>query len=473
MNELEQAIARSLRQTRLLIDGERVVVAVSGGLDSMVLLHLLHTLANNRGWKLLVAHFNHRLRGSSSNADERLVCRIAAKLDLPFATDSADVRKLAAYSGVSIEMAARTARHQFMAGCAKKFGASKIAVAHHADDQLELFFLRLFRGSGSEALAGMKSRNPSPADRTIELVRPLLHHSREVLTAYAIKENIPFREDASNASTDIQRNRIRHKLLPLLRRQYQPALQSGVSRILEIVRTESDLTKDLAVTWLKDSARRKKNPQPFDNLHMAIQRRVIQLQLEESGIAADFALVEKLRCTPQTPVSVTRSASGRLSDFTSEPVPICVSREENGRLVLQNQKRQFDQAQLEISLESTSKSFQFHGLQIDCRVSATRNVRVPPRKLHQEWFDAEKVGTEIVLRHWQPGDRFHPIGAPNPLKLQDFFVNAKVPKDRRHELVLACTKNDGIFWVEGMRVSERFKLTDQTNRRLQWRWKRL
>ncbi len=473
MNELEQAIARGLRQTRLLTDGERVVVAVSGGLDSMVLLNLLHKLAKNRGWKLLVSHFNHRLRGNSSKGDERLVGRIAAKLGLPFVTDSADVQRLAEDAGVSIEMAARTARHRFLAGCAKKFGARKIAVAHHADDQLELFFLRLFRGSGSEALAGMKWRNPSHADRAIELVRPLLHQSRRTLMDYASQNNIPFREDASNESIDIQRNRIRHKLLPLLRRQYQPALQRAVSRILDIVRAESDLAKELAVAWLTDSASSRKKIQPFDKLQIAIQRRVIQLQLERLGVMADFALVEKLRCAPQTPVSVVTVKSDELTELSTESVSICVTREQNGRLVVQKQQNLFRQENLKISLKSALKSFQFHGMQVNCRVSARRDARLPPRKFGEEWFDAEKVGTEIVLRHWQPGDRFHPIGAANPLKLQDFFVNAKVPKERRHELILACTENRGIFWVEGIRVSERFKLTDQTNRRLQWRWKRL
>src|SRR5580700_4485946 len=140
----------------------------------MVLLEMMRRLASSRGWHLSVAHFNHRLRGRSSDADERLVRRTADKLQLPMVAASGDVRQFARTNKLSLEMAARKLRHEFLARAAARSKISEIALAHHADDQLELFFLRLLRGGGGEGLAGMKWRSPSPGNTKITLVRPLL-----------------------------------------------------------------------------------------------------------------------------------------------------------------------------------------------------------------------------------------------------------------------------------------------------------
>src|ERR1043166_2265835 len=185
-------MAGLLLRTRKAIDrqvllrrGESILVGVSGGLDSMVLLHVLQKLAPMHGWHLSVAHLNHQLRGRSSDADERLVRRTAQKLRLPVVVERADVRRFARTRKLSLEMAARRVRHDFLARAARQKRIRTVALAHHADDQLEHFFLRLLRGSGGKGLAGMKWRSPSPRDPRIELVRPLLDQRKSALRAYA------------------------------------------------------------------------------------------------------------------------------------------------------------------------------------------------------------------------------------------------------------------------------------------------
>src|ERR1700691_3006868 len=160
------------------------MVAVSGGLDSMVLLHALDKLSLRHKWKISVAHFNHQLRGRASDADEKLVRKTAIALKLLIVAESADVKEFVRKSKLSIEMAARKLRHEFFARVARERKIQIVALAHHADDQVELFFLRLLRGAGGEGLAGMKWKSPSPADKTIALVRPLLDFVKNELAEF-------------------------------------------------------------------------------------------------------------------------------------------------------------------------------------------------------------------------------------------------------------------------------------------------
>jgi len=169
-----QNLESNIERRDLLSPGQAVLVAVSGGMDSMVLLRSLKELSEKMCWNICVAHFNHQLRGRSSDADEKLVSKTAAALKLAFVAERADVKSFARKSKVSIEMAARKLRHEFFARTARDRNISTVALAHHADDQVELFFLRLLRGAGGEGLAGMKWQSPSPADKKIMLVRPLL-----------------------------------------------------------------------------------------------------------------------------------------------------------------------------------------------------------------------------------------------------------------------------------------------------------
>ncbi|HUB87009.1 MAG TPA: tRNA lysidine(34) synthetase TilS, partial [Verrucomicrobiae bacterium] len=232
MTDLLQRVENSIRNRTLIPRGEKILVAVSGGLDSMVLLCALKNLSARHKWKIVVAHFNHRLRGRACEADEKLVRQIAAKLKLPVVVENADVKSFAETSKLSIEMAARKLRHEFFARVARQRKIKTFALAHHADDQVELFFLRLLRGAGSEGLAGMKWKSSSPADKTILLVRPLLDLTKSELWKFARENKIRFRHDATNFSTDYLRNRIRNELLPLLKRNYQPALGKIILRLM-------------------------------------------------------------------------------------------------------------------------------------------------------------------------------------------------------------------------------------------------
>ena len=435
--------------------GKKILVAVSGGLDSMVLLQVLNSLAPAWNWKLSVAHFNHQLRGRSSDLDEKLVRRTADALKLPVTVGRASVKAFAKTSKLSLEMAARKLRHEFLARTARAGKISTIALAHHADDQVELFFLRLLRGAGGEGLAGMKWRSPSPMDKRLTLIRPLLDQPKAALEAYAHEAKIAFRTDATNFSPAMPRNRVRNELLPLLRQKYQPGLTKTVLRVMEIVGAESDLAGELASGWLAGGERA-----PFAALPVAVQRRVVQSQLPDLGLPVDFDLVEQLRLSPNRPVNAglnlfaVRNPAG-VVQLQAKPVPA-----------------EFDAAERDMELSGRAGEVLFGGATIQWEFTAAGKW---PRPIFpqpgREIFDARRVGKSVRLRHWHPGDRFQPLGMTTAVKLQDLFTNARIPRDQRRELLVAEACGE-IFWVEGLRMAEQFKLSQHTRQALVWRWSR-
>ena len=468
MTDFLQRVEQNIQNRDLFKRGGKFLVAVSGGLDSMTLLHALIKLSAEYRWQMVVGHFNHRLRGRASDADEKLVCKAAAAMKLRVVAGSADVKAFAAKSKLSLEMAARKLRHEFLARVASGRKIKTIALAHHADDQVELFFLRLLRGAGGEGLAGMKWRSPSPADKTVSLVRPLLDFSKGELAEFARENKIRFRDDATNFSSDFLRNRIRNELLPLLRKHYQPGLDKAVLRLMGIIGAESEFAGEVARQWLKigraglQVSRNARQGAParetFEKLPIAIRRRVLQSQLAEAGVAPDFELIESLR----------RSADC----FVSVGTNISVARDAGGKVVMRAEPiSKFNESERAVKSDDAGRA-EFGGRHFRWRVGPMRGFSRPRKMAGMEVFDADKIGGGIVLRHWRAGDRFQPIGLKSAAKLQDLFVNAKISAARRRELVLATAANGEIFWVEGLRIGERFKLTPQTKRRLAWNWGR-
>jgi tRNA(Ile)-lysidine synthase len=445
------ALERNIVDRKLLRDGQKILAAVSGGMDSMVLLHVLRELAATHGWELTAAHFNHLLRGPAAVADEQLVCQTALALKLPFVAGRANVRAAARREGISLEMAGRNLRHAFLAETARARGIPTIAMAHHADDQVELFFLRLFRGTGGQGLSGMKWTNPSPADPSIFLVRPLLDQPKSALREAARAADVPFAEDATNARLEMERNRIRHVLIPSLQK-YWPAMAETVPRLMELAGADAEVVTTLAQRWLKALRRTR-----FPALPVAVQRRVIQLQLFAIKETPAFELVERLRAKP--------GAQFALADKR------VISRDAVGILHLRRMAEAgFIRSKQMLLLKGGKGHARFAGLTLNWEIESRLGVALEVEP-NVEYFDADKVGARIWLRHWEAGDRFHPIGA-TARKLQDLFTNAKVPRPERHCRVVAATSRNDPFWVEGLRMAEPYKLEPSTVRRLKWQWRR-
>ena len=434
--------------------GTKLVVAVSGGVDSMVLLHQLSRAVPDPPKTLLVCHFDHRLRGEASTADRLLVEATAKSLGLGYRAGFPS--KPPAESGTSLEVWARRERLAFLQRCARSINARFIITGHTLDDQLELFFLRLFRGEAS-SLGGMRERDPFPFDPALTLLRPWVSVPKTELLAEAERSGIPHQEDASNADPSFRRNWVRHRLLPFILEEYGPGLGATVHRVSEILAEESAHLDSEAARWLAQPERLGR--MAFDQLPVALQRRILWRQFRDASVVPVFEAIERLRSAPGMTVTLEGGFQARLKP--------------DGRLELLRHKTPAP------SVPASPRSVDL----AECRETSFDGVRFQwcfcwakpiahSRGRKKEQFDADAVGPGIVLRHWLPGDRFQPSGFSKAAKLQDLFVSAKIPRAARHRLIVACRRDGEIFWVEGLRIAERFKLGPETVRCLEWRWQR-
>lgn len=455
MDNFIKIVLKEIEERKLIEKGKPLIVGVSGGADSMVLLYVLREIASIFDAKLMVAHFNHKLRGIESDADECFVKDVAQKFGLECRVGSGNVRILAEKEGLSIEMAARILRHNFLAQTAKEFNANAIALGHHGSDQVELFFLRLLRGSGARAMRGMRWKSPSPADASIKIIRPLLGFLREDILEYAHSKGISYRTDCTNTDVEYLRNRIRHQLIPLLRTEYQSALERIILREMEILGSEDEYLDKVVNNILVNTAVK------FNELPIAIQRRLIHTQLIDLGIIPEFDLIEQLRL--------------KECKFVSAGMDFLAKRSRDGKIkVIAKDKITFTDAELSVELNGGSGVISFGGIKVNWEKIKGKSIEelLSQKPFNCEFFDADKIGSKIQLRHWRAGDKFQPIGLRQELKLQDFFINNKVPREKRHRFVLGISESGKIFWVESLRISELHKVDDKTQTILKWIWER-
>lgn len=427
-----------------------LVVGVSGGLDSVLLLDGLARLAGESGWDLTVAHLDHALR-PESDADARFVDALARRLDCRAVVDRLPKGWSRERQGESVEMAARRHRHRFLARVARGVGARHVALAHHADDQAELLLLRLLRGAGSDGLGGLHPIAPSPADPGILLLRPLLAMPRETLAHHARAIGLEWREDPSNADPAHLRNRVRHEVLPFLAGIGGPGLAERLARTARILGDEATWIAEEADRWLRAA-----RPRAFGRLPVALQRAVLREQLWRLGVQATWERVERLRLHPESSLN---------------PSPgLCVERTRDGRLeAAPTPDRTWIPDEVRVTLADPGGSVAFGGATIRWNRRPSTGRR-PSSRPGREKLDASAVGREIVLRHWRPGDRFQPLGMPRPARLQDLWVNRKIPRAERFRRVVATTADGRLFWVEGLPPGEDFRIRAGTRQRLDWFW---
>lgn len=458
---------RFIVEHKLIAQGATVLAGVSGGPDSTCLLLVLAALRRSLRFTLRVAHFDHQLRAANAARREaQFVLSLCEALDVPFHTGAADVRAHARARRQSIEEAARELRYRFLASTARRFGCDTVAAGHTRDDQAETVLLHVLRGSGLRGLAAMAPASEWPLPgrgRLPRLVRPLLALSRKETEACCRPAGVSPLRDPSNRSPAYLRNRIRRELLPQLRR-YNPRVEEALARLADAAADDITLLETLAgaaiVAGAKDSSVRISR-RALAGLPSALQRHAVR-------IAATRLLGDARGLSERHVLAVVRANDGPTGARLDLPRRLRLDVRRDTLVLASSPLHPSRPLPKRAVALPVSGSARLGPWQIETAVLRRRPAGLAVADGRTAFLDADACGGRLSIRSRRPGDRFQPLGLPRPKKLQDFFVDAHVPREERDRVPLLCAK-DGIAWVAGQRPAEWAKVTPATRRVLRVR----
>ena len=457
---LLDAVRQTIRRHDLATPSTRLVIALSGGGDSVALAHLLHDLHNAGELAIAgIAHFNHQLR-DHADRDEQFCRSLAGALGHPFLADREDIAARSKRERRSIEVAARNARHEFFVRACTHFSAEFVALGHTRDDQAETFLLRLLRGAGARGLSGMHPRSGHS-------IRPLLDCGRAELRAFLVERGATFLEDATNADVSIPRNRVRAELLPFLQERFNPAVVETLASQAELARDEwlwmlDELkTRDLEGrrsaaegTWTLERAALLSSPR-------AIRRLALWRAMTEAAGGRTVSLEHvnaALRMAESDAPSGCVDAPGHVVERIGDRVVL-----KNGRSsTLRSGERDLFRYPLSIPGEVSVPQ---RGCIVSAQFAAAEQleplaVRATMSSRATAIVAAEGLSAPLSVRNRRPGDRFRPFGLDGQKKLQDFLVDRKVARADRDRVPLVVDADDRIVWVAGHEIDEAFRVTD-------------
>lgn len=421
------------KQQQLFSTGTRVLLAVSGGIDSMVMAFLFREAGTDHA----IAHCNFSLRGDESDGDEKFVISYAKKRKTECFTTRFDTLGFAASKHISVQMAARELRYSWFDTLIEKEGFDVVAVAHNLNDNIETFFINLLRGTGINGLTGMSPRHNN-------IIRPLLFATRSEIAAFASGGKIKFREDSSNAEVKYTRNRIRIRVLPEIEK-VNPNSVVAITETMTHLRSSAELV-DIYI----------------ERLHSELFRQAA------NGIEAEVSELRSLK--PASPhIYELFKRYGLSSQQTEEMIALLDS--SPGRYILTpTHCLLMDRGRILITLRSddqppayifnTIDEMRLSGLFADLRITGPTDDPLPQSRL-TACLDLSLVDFPVTVRHWEPGDRFAPLGMPQLKKISDFLIDLKVPVTEK-EKVLLLLSGSKVMWVMGYRIDDRFRITDST-----------
>lgn len=443
--ELLDRVRDTLHRYDMLEAGERCLAAVSGGPDSMCLAQALHDLRI----PFEIAHFDHGTRAGESAQDAAFVREAAARYGVPCYDTRRDMPREAGQSPDSFEEVARRARYAFLLETASARGCQALATGHHADDQAETVLLRLLRGTSPGGLGAIP---PVRQCDGVRIIRPLLDCTRDEILAYLEARNVPYREDRTNADTRHPRNRVRHELLPLLTRDYNPRVRDALRRVAEIQHDEDDFLEGLAAD-LAEACRTGEHVidrGAFALMHPALQRRVVALLGWEFGIECPADRIEAIRR------HLLEGATGKACDL-GEGILL-----RNGRGVTEIIEEPLRTEKTAVTLAVPGDTVAFG------RRYTVSELRTPPAgelagycTPTRQVFDADALGTGLRVRFRRPGDRFKPLGLGGTKKLKDYFIGLGLTERERARQPLLIA-NGEIVWVVGHATGQSAAVTPST-----------
>jgi len=460
---LLERVKETIERYAMLEQGERVLVAVSGGVDSVVLLDILCRLAAEYTLDLTIAHLDHGLRGEEAREDARFVAHLARKEKLALIEKKLDVAEFSKEKRIGIEEGARLLRRDFLHAAADEVGAAKIALGHTQNDRGETMLFNLIRGAGPTGLVGIRPVN-------LSVIRPLIEVSREEILSYARSCDLPWREDRTNQDLSFSRNRIRHRILPLLR-EMNPRVLAALQRTADLLATEELALDDLlAPLWVKVLIVQAEDRIVIQRGRLSQLYKGVQALLLRRGIArlrGDLQGIEKVHIDALLGLVASHRAHGKLD------LPGFVARFQGDELTLEEGEME-NPLSFEVPIALGRTEISSLGISLDLsienRIGSGESQIAEDREV--EVADADRVQFPLHVRGRRPGDRFAPLGLGGEKKLKDFYIDERVPFYDRYRVPLLCDRQK-IIWVVGLRLSDAVRVTSETKKVLIMRKERL
>ena len=458
-------VRKAIEKYSMLNPGDRVGVAVSGGADSVALLHVLSMLADEYDLELFVLHLNHGIRGEESDRDQAFVVEMAGSMDIPADYERVSIPELREKQGGSLEDICREERYAFFERMSRKHGLNKIALGHNLNDQTETVIMRFLRGSGLEGLKGFL-----PVRDEI-YIRPLIDSTREEIISFLGERGISFVTDSSNKDNIYLRNRIRNILVPELKASYNVKLEENISRTADILRLEDNFIREsveeIISDWKIDGDNARINIRKLRKLHPALQWRLVKTVLEDRSPAGNGIGYLHVKSVMDLIEGLRPSASVDL------PFNLRAEREYGDLILSQGEDR----------LPDTSKKYSPNGREessfsytveipgnVDIVETGVRmnfdmvNVReVDACSDNPVFMDYKSIFFPLVVRNIRPGDRIQPLGMSGTKKISGLLIDEKVPKARRKSISLLVDRKS-VLWVPGLKLSDRVRITDVTEK---------
>ena len=443
-----------IEENNLIKSGDRILVALSGGPDSVCLLYILIKLRETLGIEIGAAHLNHMLRGEDALGDEEYVNKLCKDLNIPCYIKQVDINKYARENKLSSEMAGRSVRYDFFDEIISKYGFNKIATAHNANDQAETVLFRLMRGTGLEGLGGIK------VSRDNKIIRPILCLSRNEVEDYIEKEGLNPRIDKTNFEKVYNRNKIRLDILPYIKKHFNADIVQTLNRMSTLLQKDNDYLERSAYKYYEKNCLKSKEhfilKKELFNEEEAITSRVIRNALTEySKSNYDFEMKHISEI-----IHLARKNSGKKIDL---PNKIYAENIYGDIYIKKRIKKQKIDNKNEIVINKNDingKKVEFHNYKLEFSIIDNNNLIYKKNSL-KKFFDFDLIENFIVIRKRKDGDKMIPLGMKGTKKIKDIFIDAKVPKEQRDYIPIIEFDNN-IAWLTGIKVSDEYKVNNNS-----------
>lgn len=453
----------------MLHPGDTVIVAVSGGPDSLCLLHILNSIKKRLDLHLIVAHVNHGIRVAESKKEADFVRLEANQTDIPFEQLTVSVPIIAQEKSLSLEQAGRLVRYQFLKGLYKEYKANKIAIGHHADDQIETVLMRLMRGSGLQGLRGI------PAKRD-QIIRPLIECNRQEIEDYCKRNNITYFIDSSNTESMFLRNKVRNQLIPLLAKEYNPSIGSSLIKLQTIVQDELNYWEDITKQYLLDCIIEKSSSKivldikKIRKIHVALQRHIIRkgiVLIKDYLADIEFDHIESIRelCLfnrGEKCINLPDNIKARKSYYKLEIFYVGGRKKTKTTQYKIGNKWEFDLPLLidkeypQVGIKMTTKLYNYS--------EKIKEQYLNNKSKSEAYLDYDKLGLPLKIRNRRDGDCFKPLNCGYFKKIKSYFIDWKIPQFKRGQITLVVDNSDSIVWVADYQIDDRFKITKKTKK---------